>query len=601
MQKIMDFTKRYIGVISIVLALSIILMYSLSSFIVSDDNHRAAEMYVGQLKYNLTLDGTSTNTVTVPTGTTKVDVIVTNLNRTNTYYKLLYADNSNVEVYYLEEATSNGVKTSYNSSGDSLSVDSTSKIKLKIVNNATNEQTITLKVSGGYGTNTLADVEIPSGYSEIPKGEDIDPTVKYCNTGGDITQGTEYKDGTYTYVYKEEYTGDLLGWFNLFSLDGWGVTLTDKESTAPVTEAPCTYINDKPVVSYSNIFLKSKANSFDLSKFNTSEVTSMSYMFSGTVATSLDVSNFNTSKVTDMGHMFATSTLTSIKGLENLDTSNVKSMSYMFGSSKLTSLDLSNFDTSKVTNMKGMFSGSKATSLDLSSFDTSNVTDMGSMFSYSEITTINGLDKFNTSKVTNMSEMFNTTKFTSLNLSNFDTSNVTNMARMFAYSESLASLNLSNFNTSKVTTMERMFSNVPATSIPGLEKFNTSNVTNMSYMLAVTKLTNINLTNFNTSKVTTMSGMFSSAKAVTIDLSSFDTSKVTDMSNMFYICTSLTTIYASNKFVTTNVTNSDNMFGMFISSSKLVGGAGTKFNVNYIDKTYARIDKSGTPGYFTAK
>ena len=44
MQKIMDFTKRYIGVISIVLALCILLAYSLSNFMVTDDNHRAAEM-----------------------------------------------------------------------------------------------------------------------------------------------------------------------------------------------------------------------------------------------------------------------------------------------------------------------------------------------------------------------------------------------------------------------------------------------------------------------------------------------------------------------------------------------------------------------------
>ncbi len=41
MKKIMDFTKRYIGVISIVLALCILLAYSLSSFMVTDDNHRA--------------------------------------------------------------------------------------------------------------------------------------------------------------------------------------------------------------------------------------------------------------------------------------------------------------------------------------------------------------------------------------------------------------------------------------------------------------------------------------------------------------------------------------------------------------------------------
>ena len=70
------------------------------------------------------------------------------------------------------------------------------------------------------------------------------------------------------------------------------------------------------------------------------------------------------------------------------------------------------------------------------------------------------------------------------------------------------------------------------------------------------------------------------------------------MSNMFYFLENLTTIYASNNFNTSAVTNSD---GMFSRSSKLVGGNGTKYNSSYEDKTYARIDTSSTPGYFTLK
>ena len=70
------------------------------------------------------------------------------------------------------------------------------------------------------------------------------------------------------------------------------------------------------------------------------------------------------------------------------------------------------------------------------------------------------------------------------------------------------------------------------------------------------------------------------------------------MSYMFFDNTAITTIYASNKFNTANVTSSSNMFE---SSSKLVGGNGTAYNSSYTDKTYARIDASGTPGYFTSK
>jgi len=41
---------------------------------------------------------------------------------------------------------------------------------------------------------------------------------------------------------------------------------------------------------------------------------------------------------------------------------------------------------------------------------------------------------------------------------------------------------------------------------------------------------------------------------------------------------------------------------MFRGCTKLVGGAGTKYNSSYVDKTYARIDGgTSNPGYFTAK
>lgn len=67
---------------------------------------------------------------------------------------------------------------------------------------------------------------------------------------------------------------------------------------------------------------------------------------------------------------------------------------------------------------------------------------------------------------------------------------------------------------------------------------------------------------------------------------------------MFYNCSKLTTINASNKFTTGNVTNS---FYMFEGCENLVGGKGTKYDSSKTDKTYARIDDPDNrkPGYFT--
>ena len=92
--------------------------------------------------------------------------------------------------------------------------------------------------------------------------------------------------------------------------------------------------------------------------------------------------------------------------------------------------------------------------------------------------------------------------------------------------------------------------------------------------------------------------MFSNSRVTSLDLSSFDTSNVRDMSSMFQAATNLKTIYASDKFVTTNVTKSS---AMFRYCESLVGGNGTVYNSSNTGKTYARIDTASTPGYFTLK
>ena len=343
------------------------------------------------------------------------------------------------------------------------------------------------------------------------------PVQTACTYNGELKQGVEYVSGQYTYRYKQEREGN--SWVNITD-DGWGVTLTDKDSTVPVTTKLCNSINGKPIVSMRYMFYFSNASSIDMSSFDTSNVINMSGMFWNSKATILDVSKFNTNNVINMASMFAGSQATTIKGLKN-------------------------FDTSKVTNMGWMFWNSKATVLDLSSFDTSNVTNMSLMFCYSKATNID-VSKFNTSKVTDMEMMFHNVVAVNIDVSNFDTSNVTNMAGMFSNCAS----------------------------------------------------TVLNVKSFNTSKVKDMSGMFESTIIKELDLSSFDTRNVTNMNKMFYSIPNLKTIYASNKFITNNVTDSSNMFK---DSTKLVGGFGTIYNSSKIDKTYAKIDNCSNKGYFSDK
>ena len=373
----------------------------------------------------------------------------------------------------------------------------------------------------------------------------------YCNFDGDLIQGAEYINGQYTYRYKQEmntnynpvnsnypnsipatfmfnnYNSKKISskyltrsWIDIDE-DGWGVALTDIDSTDPVDTSLCTYINGKPVVSMKSMFEHSDASSINLDNFNTE---------------------------------------------------NVVNMSNMFGNTLILQIDLSNFDTRNVTNMSGMFSDSQAKKLDLSSFDTRNVIDMGGMF-------------YNSVAVT-------------LDLSNFDTSKVTSMNGMF-YGYKVKSLDLSNLNTSNVIDMSYMFSDSYIKTID-LSNFDTSNVNNMSYMFRRSMANKIDVSSFNTSNVTNMSNMFSWSCVTTLDLSNFDTSKVTNMELMFAYSYSLSTIYTTNSFDTSSLSSENS--GIFNGSSRLVGGAGTKYSSSHKDKEYARIDGGTTsPGYFTFK
>ena len=494
--------KKYMIFIAILTGISIVLGMSYSNFIVASENHKVAEMYIGTLKYSMTIDGTTKNTLSVPAGETIVDITITNENPIDTYYKLIYQNNSNVSIKYYQAYdldNSNNISKTYDKSNDKITLNNTNAIKLMITNNSTSSQKVTFKIVGGFATNTLNDVTVPTGYTII--GKDTSTNTYFCTTTDTLTQGLKYVNGQYTYAYKQEgnSASSGLAWYNI-GYNGWGVQLTDKTSTNAVTSKLCAYINNKPITSMSYMFSDSQATTLDVSNFNTSKVTNMWSMFSNSKATILDVSNFNTSKVTDMSYMFYGSQAT-ILDLSNFDTSKVTDMMYMFSNSQATTLDLSNFDTSKVTNMNGMFSDSQATTLDVSNFNTSNLTSMNAMFDGSKATTLD-VSNFDTSKVTNMSHMFYNSKATTIDVSNFDTSNVTDMYGMF-YRSQATTLDLSNFNTSKVTDMSFMFyGSTNLKTIYVSNKFNTDKVTSSTNMFSgCTKLIGGAGTKYNSSYV----------------------------------------------------------------------------------------------------
>ena len=280
--------------------------------------------------------------------------------------------------------------------------------------------------------------------------------------------------------------------------------------------------------------------------------------------------SFNTYTPTSLKEFFRDCTgLNEITGLKYLNTAEVTDMSYMFWNCKnLSSLDLTNFNTTKVENMFGMFFFcEKLSSLVLSNFNTANVTDMSNMFSYCINLSSLDIPNFNTAKVTDMSYMFNMCqKLTELNLSNFKTEKVKNMKYMFSYCNMLEKLNLSNFNTAEVTNMSGMF-------------------------CGCYKLPSLNLSNFNTAKVTNMSQMFYTCKELpSLDLTNFNTAKATNMQEMFKGCSTLQTIYVSDNFVVTGITDENYKKDLFTGCEALPEYGDAKTSSDYANyKT----------GYFT--
>ena len=294
--------------------------------------------------------------------------------------------------------------------------------------------------------------------------------------------------------------------------------------------------------------------------------------------------------------------LTTIEGIEYFNTENVTNMRYMFADCRsLKSLDLTNFNTENVTDMYYMFAYCKSLeSLDLTNFNTAKVTNMAGMFqSCYALKTIYASDKFVTDQVTESTCMFSDC----LNLKDYTSSKEDHTyancgpTGYFTYGRGYAMFDdatgtltfsykgfkpegayelnegdntpkwISKNSYVKKVVFDASFANARPTSC-------------FSWFRGCENLTTIEgIEYFNTENVTNMHGMFRDCYALkSLDLSSFNTAKVTSMSHMFYICKALTTIYASDNFVTDQVTYGNNMF---YGCEKLKDYDGSKTDRNY--------------------
>ena len=410
-----------------------------------------------------------------------------------------------------------------------------------------------------------------------------------------------------------------------------------------------THFNTENVTRMSGMFSGcSGLISLDVTHFNTENVTSMSGMFddcSGLI--SLDVTNFNTANVTSMSGMFyGCNKLKEIYVSDKFVTDDVISSEYMFFECNSLSGDIDWSDKAvdktyaktdggyfrdkaydncpwvkfadgtltfrcgyKKTlgeNEYALNSGEEKPAwytlhddINLvvfeASFANARPTSCYAWFQgFENLKQIEGIENLNTANVTDMSYMFkNCSNLAKLDVAHFNTAKVTTMNSMFTRCSNLAELDLTHFNTANVTNMYEMFNGCSNLVKLDVTNFNTAKVTTMFGMFNdCSNLTELDVTHFNTAKVTAMNGMFSGCSNLTeLDLTHFNTENVTNMWIMFDGCSALTTIYVSDEFVITNITNKN--YSLFYGCEKLKGAI--KYNEVKTNYRFANY----TTGYFT--
>ena len=360
------------------------------------------------------------------------------------------------------------------------------------------------------------------------------------------------------------------------------------------------------------------------SVFNTANVTDFSYFLSDSIrlATLENGDKIKLTSATNTSHMFYNLPSLDLKDfIEHIESENITDASYMFYRTKSSQNIIFpiTFKTHNISNMQGMFNGFMTPSLDISNMSFDSATTMEEMLSGITIDSNEiSLDDYNYSakQIIWPTGTINAPNLTSLRglykghhyltqaiFPKLNTTVLIDLSFIFSnFTNSLTKLDLTGLDTSHVETVESMFAGTQFTlDVPTKISFDTSNVRNMHNMFYYARSSDglLDLSDLNVSNVTDMSNLIYYTWIVTVDLTGWDTRNVTDMTEMFYDSNYITTIYASESFVTTNVTKSDRIFYMDYGGV-FVGGNGTTFTGSE-DITYARIDKPGQPGFFTKK
>ena len=358
------------------------------------------------------------------------------------------------------------------------------------IKNIKNKEILTLIIGVAiftvpYIASALLTVEIPIEATITIKKVKDNP----CTFEGTLNAGATYVNGQYTYKYKQELVAAT--WTDMED-DGWGMALSDKDSTDPVTTKMCTSINGKPIVSMSAIFYYAKTSKVDFSSFDTSNVNDFTGFFTYGAPNATEIE---------------------LKDIEYLDTSKVTSFDSLFGSfgtgaTVPVKLDLTKWDTHSVTNTYAMFvelgMNSAGVDLNICGWDLSNDTNITVAFrSVGDSATGEVNVNLSNIRLDNpaITSLYNVLPYigwgapkTILNVANWKlkAGNVTNMNDLFREvgCDGDTTIDMTGWNTTGVTSMKGAFFKAGRNHdliLKGLEGLDLSSVTETDSMFSTIK------------------------------------------------------------------------------------------------------------------
>ncbi len=201
-----------------------------SNFIFESKDHRAVEMYVGKLNYDIKINDILTNKINVSSGNTVIDLKIKSLNKVATNFKLLYEKNDNLDIYYF------GNKDTYGSINSNDEID----LKIYIVNKSNNNEICNFMISSGYITNSIDSISINENFKEI-------------NSKIEIGDYVNYKSNDLTYKLNKEFTKNNEDLILRTTKTMYRILNINEDGTIEIISDPVNTLYLKGSLGYNNI------------------------------------------------------------------------------------------------------------------------------------------------------------------------------------------------------------------------------------------------------------------------------------------------------------------------------------------------------------